>query len=237
MTPKFTIHETKNYSNFKHLEFNREIDDKNLKKIKESIRENGQKQPIAVTSDGYIYDGQHRFMALRSLGLPVWYYVNHNAKPQDLLIVNQVRKGHTIRNFVWYFAHNGNLDCKRLLELQDIWEEKGFPEGVIYLAFNASSKTHQSLIRNNEYVVDEKFGTRFLNTLLLLKSKGGLKEATGAKFARALKSIIKSNKSFSTEDLITKMERVKLHMYNNEADLRQEIVDVYNYKRRKEKIS
>ena len=64
-----------------------------------------------------------------------------------------------------------------------------------------------------------------------------MKEATQAKFARALKSVIKSNKSFSTDELIKKMERVKLHLYSKEADLRQEIVDVYNYKRKKEKIS
>lgn len=236
-TPTFTIHETTNYSQFKHYEFNREIDQKNLNKIKDSIQKVGQKQPIAITSDGYIYDGQHRFMALRALGLPVWYYVNHRAKPEDLLTVNQVRKGHTIRDFVWYYAYTGNLDCKRLLELQDVWSEKGFSESVIYLAFNSMGEKYQKLIRNNQYTVDEKFGTRFLNTLLLLKNKGGLKDATGAKFARALRSIIKSNKTFSTENLISKLDRVKLHMYNNEADLRQEIVDVYNYKRKKEKIS
>ena len=237
MTPRFTIHETTNYSMFKHLEFNREIDQKNLNKIKESIKAEGQKQPIALTSDAYIYDGQHRFMALRALGLPVWYYVNHGAKPQDLITVNQVRKGHTIRNLVWYYAYTGNLDCKRLLELQDEWSEKGFSESVIYLAFNSIGKAYQGLIRNNLYVVDEKFGVRFLNTLLLLKNKAGMKEATQAKFARALKSVIKSNKSFNTDELINKMERVKLHLYNKEADLRQEIVDVYNYKRKKEKIS
>lgn len=236
MLTQFTIHQTKSYSSLKHYECNREIDQNNLKKIKESIKQHGQKQPIAITSDGHIYDGQHRFMALRSLGLPVWYYVNHSAKPEDLLLVNQVRKGHTIRDLVWYYAHNGNIDLQRLLKLQDEWSKKGFSESVIYLAFNSSSKSYQPLIRTNQYVLDEVFGVRFLNTLLLLQDKGGLKEAKKATFARSLRSIIKTNKSFKTESLIDKMERVKLHVYGKESDLRQEIVDVYNYKRKKEKI-
>jgi hypothetical protein len=172
-------------------------------------------------------------MALRALGLPVWYYVNHSARPEDLLTVNQVRKGHTIRNFVWYYAYNRNLDCQRLLELQDEWSEKGFSESVIYLAFNSVGEKYSKLIRSNRYVVNEEFGVKFLNTLLLLRDKGGMKEATQAKFARALISVIKKNKSFSTEELIKKMQSVKLHIYNKEADLRQEILDVYNYKRRK----
>jgi len=235
---KFTINHTTKYSFFKHLDENREIDKNNLKKIKRSIEKEGQLQPIAVTRDGYIYDGQHRFMALRALGLPIWYYVNHHAEPQHLLTVNQVRKGHNIRNVVWYFANTGNRDCARLLELEDQWKEYGFSQGVIYTAFsNARGRSYQDAIRNNEYKVNEKFGVRFLNTLLLLHDKGGLKNAKSNTFARALKRIIIDNENFTTDRLLEKLQLVPLRPYTKEVDLRKEIVDVYNYKRRKEKIS
>jgi len=231
---KFTIHETKNYSMLKHYDFNRQIDQKNLEKITKSIQKDGQKQPISITSDGYIYDGQHRFMALRSLGLPVWYCVNNQATARDLLTVNQVRKGHTTRDLVWYNGRTGNLDCARLIELQEEWGDT-FSEGVIYTAYNNNAgHSYHKLIRENTYVVDEVFGTELLNSLLLIKKE--FPKASTNTFARALKMIMQKNKNFKVDELISKMGFVKIIAYGKEKDLRQEIVDVYNYKRRLSRI-
>lgn len=233
--PQFTMHTTTEYSSIKHYAFNREINQANLKKIIQSIKKEGLKQPIAVTSDGYIYDGQHRFMALRELGLPLWLYINHNATAEDMLLVNRVRKDHSIRDLVWYYANRGDVTMQKLLELQDHWEKKGFSEGVIYNSyFDSSGHSHQSAIRNNTYSLNEEFGNKILENLMFLDEF--IPKAKSNTFARAMKKIMLRNPSFSPRVLINKAKLVKLNIYGNEKDLRQEIVDVYNYKTRKNKI-
>ncbi len=69
--------ETRDYSKFKFLKTNREINRANVEKIKASIREWGiiPGRPTLVDGDYNIIDGQHRFLAIKELGHPVPYEV------------------------------------------------------------------------------------------------------------------------------------------------------------------
>lgn len=229
---QFTIHRTEVYSKFKHFQFNRELNEQNKNKIKESIKENGLLMPICVTSDGYIYDGQHRFFALRELGLPVDFVVNHNAKSEDIYETNNVRKGWNTRDYVWYNANRGSFHCKRLLELYDEWTHI-FPnsESVINTAYTIQGGSVATLIKNDAYEVNEEFGDALLNNAIEInKAQPG---TLVLHMIRALRLIMLKNEDFDINILLRNLEKRRLHIYQNSSDTRESITDVYNYKRRK----
>mgnify|MGYP003676458481 CR=1 FL=1 len=66
---------TKSYSIFNSIIGNRNLDSKNLKRIKESINEIGLQMPILVNQNKSIIDGQHRLQAAKELEIPITYTI------------------------------------------------------------------------------------------------------------------------------------------------------------------
>ena len=226
--PQFTIQETRNYSSLKHYVFNRQINKANLNKIRESIQREGLKIPIAVTSDGYIYDGQHRFNALRSLGLPIHYIVNHNATASDIFETNNIRRSWSITDYVYNQANLGDLDCQRLLELYDEWKPN-FTEGIInnaYFHHIGGGGSVAKAIKEKNFKIDENIGSSVLENAMLISEQ--VDKAKSSNFTRALKSIMMRNEKFDIKRLLSNMNKKKLNVYNNEPDNQEEIINVYN---------
>tara|TARA_Y100000361_G_scaffold153928_1_gene177320 strand:+ start:2669 stop:3454 length:786 start_codon:yes stop_codon:yes gene_type:complete len=85
---------TKNYT-FHLWDFNRDIDETNLKNIKESIERSGLLQPIKVVKRNghfYVFDGQHRYLACRELNIPVKYVIEDNVDLFSMLELNNHSK-------------------------------------------------------------------------------------------------------------------------------------------------
>lgn len=86
----------------------------NLVKEKESILSICNKlhiTPVIVTKDMEIIDGQHRFLACKNLGLPVYYYIDENFKMQDLACFNNSTTRWTSKDYVKFYACSGNVAC------------------------------------------------------------------------------------------------------------------------------
>lgn len=66
---------TSDYTLFKNLEGNRNLNQLHIKRLKKSMEENYLLSPILVNEKMQIIDGQHRFNTAKSLGLPVYYIV------------------------------------------------------------------------------------------------------------------------------------------------------------------
>ena len=84
------IRETNNYDIFKNMLGNRELKDKNYKKLMRSINEKQLIIPILVNEKFEIIDGQHRFSACKSLGKPVYYYIIPGYEIEDVKRANLV---------------------------------------------------------------------------------------------------------------------------------------------------
>lgn len=112
--------ETKNYNIFKLVKGNREINETHVKTLMEEISKMNllHIQPILVTKDMEVIDGQHRLEAARRLGIPVCYQiVEGDAK--DLMTSLNIHKPWGLKNFVSVFAEKNLLPYKRILEVSD----------------------------------------------------------------------------------------------------------------------
>jgi len=63
-TGRFTVHTTRDYSVFKSPEFQRGLEKKTIKEVKQSVLQyGGLLQPVVVDVSGNVIDGQHRVEA------------------------------------------------------------------------------------------------------------------------------------------------------------------------------
>nr|DAZ24984.1 MAG TPA: chromosome partitioning protein [Caudoviricetes sp.] len=110
---------TKDYERFKLLEFNRKgLDRNHINKIKDSISKNGYiGNPILVNDDFEIFDGQHRFTALKEMGLEVPYEIR-NIAYDSIIDLNITQKKWGIEDYVNYYCEKDkNPNYTRLKRL------------------------------------------------------------------------------------------------------------------------
>ncbi len=229
----FNLQNTTNYNLFNFLEHNRDIDTKNLEIIEKSILKHGLKTPLMVTNDGYILDGQHRFIILQKHKKPIWYVVNNYSSINDVEIMNNDRNDWKTKDRIYSQSKLGDLDCKKILHLAKNWNDD-FNFMTVVDAYNSTNKPSSRLIKNKNYKIDVALGDTVLNYCLKLSDV--LDNTKQSKFVRALKKVIVKNKNFNIDNLIKNCYKKRLNIYNNEKDIVMEIVDVYNYFRKKDLI-
>ena len=82
------VYEEDDYSVFKRLEGNRTVLSNRLKNLIESFRGGEILNPIVVNKNMEIIDGQGRFEARRTLGLPIVYVIDPDATIEDCRRIN-----------------------------------------------------------------------------------------------------------------------------------------------------
>ena len=93
------IHITTAYDKFKMLPYNRQIDHE--KRIMSSIRKIGYVPSIIVVNENMeIIDGQHRFAACKTLGLPIYYVIVPGLGIKQCSELNSVSKNWSTKNHV-----------------------------------------------------------------------------------------------------------------------------------------
>jgi hypothetical protein len=102
------IYVTEDYSLFKRLQGNRDVDIKRIQKIKKSINEVGYiTSPILVNENYEIVDGQGRFEALKDLGMPIEYIVQPGIGIKECVSMNVYQTNWTQYDYIKTFAEKG----------------------------------------------------------------------------------------------------------------------------------
>ena len=82
------VHTTNNYSLFKTLNGNRDVNQLHLTRLKESMKKNHLTTIIMVNEKLEIIDGQHRFLISQELKLPINYIISKNYGLNEVQILN-----------------------------------------------------------------------------------------------------------------------------------------------------
>jgi|TARA_R110000764_G_scaffold82964_1_gene163328 hypothetical protein len=226
---------TDNYSVFKMYAQNRNINENNVKKMVGSIEQNGLIQPLIISSDGYVIDGQHRLAACMRLGIEVPYVVNYRLTNQAIIEANNTQKSWNADDRVKHYAEKGNLDYKLLEEKVNEYKDV-FTSGKIHTAFASASTTSVSAsIKKGVYKIDSENGEEVLENCIIMKNL--FADAYHTRFVRAIRTVMLRNENFDIQELVKKFSMKKFNFYYNESDVVAEIIEVYNYKRKEGKIS
>ncbi|MBO5955184.1 MAG: ParB N-terminal domain-containing protein [Clostridia bacterium] len=143
------VYSTDDYNVFKKLEGNRDVFEQRKKIISESIIANGWvRNPIVVNEKMQIIDGQGRFEACKSLGLPIEYVVAVGANINTCVALNVKQKNWAAMDYVECFSKIGNEHYKVLKKLIGIYSKMNF-DSIVCLA--SAYVTPGGKIRNSIY--------------------------------------------------------------------------------------
>ncbi|MGL5315881.1 MAG: ParB N-terminal domain-containing protein [Peptostreptococcaceae bacterium] len=96
------IYTTKDYAKFSFLAGNRMVNRRTVSQLIASMQEEQLEIPIVVNGDLKIIDGQHRFLAQKELGLPIYFTIKREYG------ISQIRRANTIGT-TWRKSDHLNL--------------------------------------------------------------------------------------------------------------------------------
>lgn len=233
------VHTTRDYSLFKSLGGNRDVNKLHLARLKESIKKKHLTTIIMVNERFEIIDGQHRFLICQELNLPINYIISHNYGLNEVQILNANMKNWTISDYVNGYCDLGNKDY---IMFRDFIEKYGFTNQVAMLLLSGE---HQS--GTNETSISTKFkeglfkvvniedSKRLAEKILMIEPfySGFMRRS----FIIAMVGMFK-NKNFEFTEFIQKLKQQPTTLTDcvNVGQYKVLIEEIYNYRRR-EKVN
>jgi hypothetical protein len=261
---KGEIFTTINYDLFGFLTTNREISQKNFNKLVASLR---QKNVFGASTilvkkhdDGiyYIYEGQHRFLALKHLGLPIDYIVNQDLKIDDVSLMNTASEVWILKNFLNKFVNDGNVvENKSYHLLKALMDEysnendcvsvKGFTfEDILFITTGWGKNVTQQFKEGKLIITEEQYNDSVIlcETIKRFMTKDTLPtNISNRKYIRAILFIIEkikdwnnSDTDFLLESICSNKSLIDYKHYSSESMYVNLMVEIYNRVKRKRKI-
>ena len=96
---------TKDYSIFKDFSSNREVDQKHVNKLVQSIQKRNllNVNPIVVDNEMRVIDGQHRLAAAQILEVEI-FYIQENINRKDISLLNSNQKNWTAMDYINFYT-------------------------------------------------------------------------------------------------------------------------------------
>ena len=116
------VFETIEHDLFSLIPSNRPIYPVHLKRLKKLISENNklEQNPIRVTPDGEVLDGQHRLRAAKELGVPIFYYIDETETSiPDIAMENWAVRRWSKRDHLNYWCEQGREHYLALRDFVD----------------------------------------------------------------------------------------------------------------------
>ena len=243
-------YETKNYDQFKTLEGNRSIDQKNVNNIEQNMREHGVLPTVIIVNEKMeVIDGQHRIEALKRLHEPVRFQIHEGLTVKDCIGFNIASVNWKIKDYIksYSLCEDANIK-KEYIGLEKLKME--FPDisdtalSVYASGLTGDKNKVQQRIRNGEF----KFLHSYEETVEKLNFLNRFNEFDhyGGNYTMIL-DVINNIYEFQKKGFLKGLNLEFLHSqfakyYNSfyKVHNKQEAMDVtlniYN-KRRREKIS
>jgi len=240
---KNQIYETKNYDMFSFINGNRIIRKDRVKRLQKDIEAFAQNNPILVTADKGVIDGQYRLTACKNLSIPVKYIVNdqvHSSDQNILDLIRAINKNQANWTAVnvgnSYAVSEDNEYYKRYMDLINLGVSHSF---VLHACAEFSKgkpdvKCTNKNFKSGEFVMPLEVYEMVKGLIKMLKNSGISPKIWNRQyFIRALMKLRKV-KEFDTYRFIENFERFPYEWkdaYQTMDNLRS-ILHVHNYRNR-----
>lgn len=179
------IQTTYDYAKFKKLLGNRDIS-KRAEKIKKSIEDYGWiTNPIIVNENFEIIDGQGRFEALKTLGMPIQYLMIEGLTLADCRAMNSINTNWNYRDFLHSFAQEGNQNYARLERLMTLFDIKDIRIASRACDKGLDSKSQNKLKSGAYELSDQEYGIGYKRLAYYKKFQKVLERFAGRSMTKA----------------------------------------------------
>ena len=208
-------------------------------KLKKSIEKHNllSCHPIVVNENYEIIDGQHRYIAAKELGVPIYYIIEKNIEFNDIVTINDTRLIWRLDDYIHYWACQGN---ENYVKVRKLHRKYNLSYQVILLIQN--NKTLTDDLKHGRFVYNNDIGeTLFQNVALTLKTitdnQGPREHIHRAKFVRGLVRLLR-HPEFDIEIWLKCIPMNPRHFDNRgSSDQHYDaFVEAYNFKRKTKRI-
>ena len=146
--------ETTDYGMFKRVEGNRPINERYVTELKKEIERKNllHVNPILVSDDYTVIDGQHRLAIAQDLGVPIYYIKVEQLGLDEIRTLNKRKKIWSLLDCAYSYAEQGLEPYQRFLVIKDKY---GFSDtAVMYLLMGRSGS--REACREGRFEVTEE---------------------------------------------------------------------------------
>lgn len=234
------VYRSKDFTQFKFREDNREIIKPHVKSLAQKMKENGwiPGSQIKVNAKGEVIDGQHRYLAAKLANVPYEYIVESRAGFDEIQQLNQGQINWTKADHVHGHVAKGNQNYIILADFAKRYPQFRMTEHIMLLMNNFTSVRTNTFEEGHFKVADVKTAELWAENLLQLKpyfEKGYNKSI----FVRAvIKLLARKPDEFIFSEFLHKVKlRPGMIYLCGSTELYIEMIEkLYNYMR-KEKVS
>lgn len=234
------LYKTTNYDKFSHISANRQLNSTHLKHLTASIAKINllSANPIIVTEDFKIIDGQHRFEVARKNNLPLYYVmVDRVHDLQEVHLLNANNRSWSMQDYLNSYIELGLEDYKVLKEFCDMYS---LPISLsMNLLCTGEGSDSISSVKRNTLVQDFKEGrfkiTKMRQATEMAENLSFIKpyvEGVIWKDRNFLTALKRAIKKVGVQKLLDKIEKHKgkITRQANPKEYLRQLEEVYNYK-------
>jgi hypothetical protein len=227
-----TIQATTDYTMFKQLSGNRQLNKAHINKLKSEFKENTEAvmyTPILVNERFEVIDGQHRLEAVKELELPIFYIQQDGLKLKDAQKLNSLTKSWGPRDWAESYAKLGN---KNYIEFVKLMEEYKLPFNVLTkYASGYGTYPNTNMFRNGSFKIGDLTKARdHLN--FLVRSGQYYTDYRRKGYGEALQ-IMLNHPRFDRDRLITALKgryaQKKLQPFDSMPEYLKVLTLIYNH--------
>jgi hypothetical protein len=151
------IQKTENYDLFKRISGNRTINKAQISRLQASFDENPElisAVPVIVNDKMEIIDGQHRFNALKKLGMPIYYFKVGKLGLKAVQVLNSATKTWSPLDYAKSYSE---LDKKDYDVYLDFKKRYRFPHNILLSYLGTSSGLDKDVNNTNRKFKEGKF--------------------------------------------------------------------------------
>lgn len=226
------IKSTNDYNRFKIFDGNRKLNHAHIKAMEATLSEKPHLiplNPILVNDKFEIIDGQHRFEAIKKLGLEIHYIVGDNLGLEDIQALNAASKNWTPTDFAKSYRDLGDKNYDIYLEFKRIYK---FNHDILLNFLSLDKPMTTTVFKRGLFRVTNKDKSVDLADKLssLENFYSGYKRRS---FALAFQRMWE-NPEYDHKQMLEKMEKYghKLQDYALPNDYLRALEEIYNFRSR-----
>ncbi len=220
---------TTDYTVFKELLGNRDVDENHVKRLIKSMKEEYLEIPIQVNQKMQVIDGQHRLAACKELGLPVFYMIMKSAGLDQTQRQNALSKKWAITDVLESFCKRG---FSNYIVVKSFMEDFGFTlyQSLTILTLNQLSTEQTINFKSGNFEIKDLNRSKIAaKNLLKLKDVVSLNDTI---IFRAFFHLVTKCEEFDVNYFIQKMQyqSQKFKKQRDRALQIENIEEIYNYR-------
>lgn len=233
---------TTDYSRFKILDGNRNINEVQVRRLINSFQKTYLFSPILVNEKFQIIDGQHRFLAAKELGLPINFIIVENYGLKEVQILNTNSINWTKESYLKAYCDLGHIQYLQMNQFMQDYPDFGIASSEYLLTntvggVNNRDSVHKGKGRVKNFeegrLIIPDLKQSYENAEKVLMFKPYYDGFNRSVFVASLISLFK-NENYNHAEMIAKLAQqpsVITHC-TNVTQYKLLLEEIYNYRRR-----